>query len=74
VTCSPVVRRTETLMPIRREYRWFYPIDWPQLSAQFGLAVRRAGASIAVAHMAAWFFASERWSVVGRGGGYVAER
>jgi hypothetical protein len=20
-------------MPIRREYRWFYPIDWPQLSA-----------------------------------------
>ena len=20
-------------MPIRAEYRWFYPIDWPQLSA-----------------------------------------
>ena len=20
-------------MPIRPEYRWFYPIDWPQLSA-----------------------------------------
>ena len=20
-------------MPIRREHRWFYPIDWPQLSA-----------------------------------------
>jgi hypothetical protein len=20
-------------MPIRKEYRWFYPIDWPQLSA-----------------------------------------
>jgi hypothetical protein len=27
-------------MPIRREYRWFYPIDWPQLSAaiRFGRA------------------------------------
>jgi hypothetical protein len=21
------------LMPIRPEYKWFYPIDWPQLSA-----------------------------------------
>ena len=20
-------------MPIRAEYKWFYPIDWPQLSA-----------------------------------------
>ena len=20
-------------MPIRREHRWFYPVDWPQLSA-----------------------------------------
>ena len=20
-------------MPIRRQHRWFYPIDWPQLSA-----------------------------------------
>ena len=20
-------------MPIRAEHRWFYPIDWPQLSA-----------------------------------------
>ncbi len=28
-------------MPIRREYRWLYPIDWPQLSAQIRFA--RAG-------------------------------
>src|SRR4051794_39862544 len=25
-------RRTEAPMPIRAEMRWFYPIDWPQLS------------------------------------------
>jgi hypothetical protein len=25
-------------MPIRREHRFFYPIDWPQLSAVFGAA------------------------------------
>ena len=25
-------RRTEVPMPIRAEMRWFYPIDWPQLS------------------------------------------
>jgi len=24
--------RTEPVMPIRAEMRWFYPIDWPQLS------------------------------------------
>ena len=28
-------------MPIRPEYRWFYPIDWPQLSAV--IRFRRAG-------------------------------
>jgi hypothetical protein len=30
-------------MPIHREYRWFYPIDWPQLSAaiRFGRAKGR---------------------------------
>ncbi len=28
-------------MPIRPEYRWLYPIDWPQLSAQIRFA--RAG-------------------------------
>ena len=28
-------------MPIRREYRWLYPIDWTQLSAQIRFA--RAG-------------------------------
>ncbi|MER2249710.1 hypothetical protein ABS772_07250, partial [Methylorubrum podarium] len=30
-------------MPIRREYRFFYPIDWPQLSAviRFGRAKGR---------------------------------
>jgi hypothetical protein len=30
-------------MPIRPEYRWFYPIDWPQLSAviRFGRAKGR---------------------------------
>ena len=43
-------------MPIRREYRWFYPIDWPQLWLRSGLTVRRGGASIAVARMATWSF------------------
>lgn len=28
-------------MPIRREHRFFYPIDWPQLSAM--VRFRRAG-------------------------------
>ena len=28
-------------MPIRPEYRWLYPIDWPQLSAE--IRFRRAG-------------------------------
>ncbi|NEU14782.1 hypothetical protein G3T14_22160, partial [Methylobacterium sp. BTF04] len=28
-------------MPIRREHRFFYPIDWPQLSAE--IRFRRAG-------------------------------
>jgi hypothetical protein len=30
-------------MPIRREHRFFYPIDWPQLSAviRFGRAQGR---------------------------------
>jgi hypothetical protein len=45
-------------MPIRREYRWFYPIDWPQLSARSGLVVRRADANIVVARTAAWYFTS----------------
>jgi hypothetical protein len=27
-------------MPIRREYRWFYPIDWPQLSAAIRLVAK----------------------------------
>ena len=38
-----MARRGEALMPIRREYRWFYPIDWPQLSAaiRFGRAKGR---------------------------------
>ena len=48
----------EALMPIRPEYRWFYPIDWPQLSAAIRLVVRRADASIAVARTAAWSFTS----------------
>jgi hypothetical protein len=53
-----MARRGEALMPIRREYRWFYPIDWPQLSARSGLVVRRADASVVVARTAAWYFTS----------------
>jgi len=45
-------------MPIRPEYRWFYPIDWPQLSAAIRLVAQRADASIVVAHTAAWSFTS----------------
>ena len=43
LTCNLMVRQGEALMPIRREYRWFYPIDWPQLSAaiRFGRAKGR---------------------------------
>ena len=43
VTCNVMARQGEALMPIRREYRWFYPIDWPQLSAaiRFGRAKGR---------------------------------
>lgn len=35
----PVSPRGE-MMPIRPQYRWFYPIDWPQISAsiRFGRA------------------------------------
>ena len=29
----PVARRCKRLMPIRPQYKWLYPIDWPQLSA-----------------------------------------
>lgn len=36
IACSasyPVqLRRTEMAMPIKRELRWFYPIDWPEIS------------------------------------------
>jgi hypothetical protein len=29
-SCFPALERP---MPIRPQYKWFYPIDWPQLSA-----------------------------------------
>jgi hypothetical protein len=28
-----IAKRHREATPIRRQYRWFYPIDWPQLSA-----------------------------------------
>ena len=31
-------------MPIRPEYRWLYPIDWPQLSAV--IRFQRAGGAL----------------------------
>jgi hypothetical protein len=65
--------RGEALMPIRREYRWFYPIDWPQLSAAIRFDRAKADASIVVDRTAAWSFTSG-WSLVGRGGGDMAER
>jgi hypothetical protein len=39
-------------MPIKAEMRWFYPIDWPQLSNH--IRFERAGASVSAAgaHMA----------------------
>jgi hypothetical protein len=52
----------DALMPIRPEYRWFYPIDWPQLSAAIRLVAQRAGASIAFAHTALVFHLGDgRW-------------
>jgi hypothetical protein len=45
-------------MPIPREYRWFYPIDWPQLSAAIRFGRANGRASIAVARMASWSFTS----------------
>ena len=41
--------RERTPMPIRPSLRWFYPIDWPQLSREFGLAARAAAARPAAA-------------------------
>lgn len=41
-------------MPIRRQYRWLYPIDWPQISASIRLVARRDDASNADARTAAW--------------------
>jgi hypothetical protein len=37
------LRAEQVLMPIRPQYRWLYPIDWPQLSAaiRFGRAKGR---------------------------------
>ena len=42
VTCNAMASG-DALMPIRPEYRWFYPIDWPQLLAAdpFGRAKGR---------------------------------
>jgi hypothetical protein len=57
VTCNAMASG-DALMPIRPEYRWFYPIDWPQLSAAIRLVAQRADASIAFAHTAAWSFTS----------------
>jgi hypothetical protein len=57
VTCNAMASG-DALMPIRPEYRWFYPIDWPQLSAAIRLVAQRADASIAVAHTATWSFTS----------------
>jgi hypothetical protein len=28
-----IIAPLKSLMPIRPQYKWFYPIDWPQLSA-----------------------------------------
>ena len=30
---TPLARRVERHMPIRPQFKWLYPIDWPQLSA-----------------------------------------
>jgi hypothetical protein len=45
-------------MPIRREYRWFYPIDWPQLSAAIRFGRAKGHASIIVARTTGWYFTS----------------
>ena len=39
--CSSGQLEGALAVPIRPEYRWFYPIDWPQLSAE--IRFRRAG-------------------------------
>ncbi len=39
--CLPALARTaQDLMPIRRQHRWLYPIDWRELSAS--IRFRRA--------------------------------
>jgi hypothetical protein len=40
-------------MPIRREYRWLYPIDWPQLSAVIRFRRAKGQCEGAGAHTAA---------------------
>ena len=40
-------------MPIRPQFKWLYPIDWPQLSAVIRFQRAKAGAKSAVDRMAA---------------------
>jgi hypothetical protein len=60
-------------MPIRREYRWFYPIDWPQLSAAMRFGRAKGHASFIVARTTVGI-SPRGWSVVERGGVHMAER
>ncbi len=45
-------------MPIRREHRFFYPIDWPQLSALIGSSGQEGAARAAGGRMGAWSITS----------------
>ena len=48
-------RRTGVTMPIKAEMRWFYPIDWPQLSRQCGSSAPTASVRAAGGRMAQLF-------------------
>jgi len=51
-------------MPICLQHKWFYPIDWPQLSVMIRLNEPKTGARCAAGRMAA---RSSIWAMVDGG-------
>jgi len=47
-----IIAPLKSSMPIRPEYKWFYPIDWPQLSAV--IRFERAKGQVREVRQAAW--------------------
>jgi hypothetical protein len=74
MACRPMAKHGEALMPIHRQYRWFYPIDWPQLSASIRFG-RGKGAMRALSSPPRPLGIPSRGPpVVGRRGDHMVER